>query len=116
MHNTPCTLLTQSFGGRDPPSQALVPLAAALRYNDTFLAFKADQGYPRMTNPTFGGRLSLLAPIISTNSKLLSLKLTRLGGTPADFSQVGLALAKNRCSALSIIDFSDNHVGDDGAR
>ena len=87
---------------------ALPPIAEAMRHNTAMLAFKAKDA------PHLGGQLASLAPMLTTNAKLIVLSLERVGGKPEAFVRLFKGLAANPVSLLSVINLNGNHVGNEG--
>ena len=88
--------------------ETLKPLGKALAYNTAFLAFKAADA------PQLGARLVDLAPLLATNSRLISFTLDNVAGTPEVLSPLLARLATNVNSRLSVINLAHNTLGDAG--
>lgn len=88
----------------------LPPLASALAHNRSFVSLRVAH------HPSLGPSLPSLAPVLSTNSTLLSLTLRDVGATPATLAILAHSLASNPISSLSVIDLSLNHAGEEGGK
>jgi hypothetical protein len=68
-----------------------------------------------MNDVPVGASLSDLAPMLTSNRRMVALTLSNVNGTPDAFAALGAALAANPLSLLSAINLSNNEIGDQGA-